>query len=151
MSTIRFKALETVLQREPIPVEIPAVKTSQYYGENVFDKQKMQEYLSKEAYENVIDSIEKGIKIDRKFANQVASGMKAWAIERGATHYTHWFHPLSGATAEKHDAFFEPAENGGVLENFQGSLLVQQESDASSFPSGGLRNTFEARGYTAWD
>jgi glutamine synthetase len=111
----------------------------------------MQEYLSREAYDNVLEAIEKGVKIDRKYADQVASGMKAWAIDRGATHYTHWFHPLNGTTAEKHDAFFEPADNGGIVENFQGEMLVQQESDASSFPSGGLRNTFEARGYTAWD
>ena len=151
MSTVRFKAIEEVVKRKPLNVELPAVKTSQYFGENVFDKQKMQEYLSKEAYDNVLEAIEKGVKIDRNFANQVASGMKAWAVDRGATHYTHWFHPLSGATAEKHDAFFEPTDDGGILENFQGEMLVQQESDASSFPSGGLRNTFEARGYTAWD
>jgi glutamine synthetase len=151
MSTIRFKAIEEVLKRKPIHVELPSVKTSRYFGENVFDMQKMQEYLSREAYENVLDAIDKGIKIDRNYANQVASGMKAWAIDRGATHYTHWFHPLTGTTAEKHDAFFEPADNGGIIENFQGDMLVQQESDASSFPSGGLRNTFEARGYTAWD
>ncbi|MBS3768730.1 MAG: glutamine synthetase III [Bacteroidales bacterium] len=151
MSTLRFKAIEEVLKRQPLQVELPAVKTSRYFGENVFDQKKMQEYLSKEAYDNVLEAIEKGIKIERQYANQVASGMKAWAIDRGATHYTHWFHPLTGTTAEKHDAFFEPADNGGIIENFQGEMLVQQESDASSFPSGGLRNTFEARGYTAWD
>ncbi len=151
MSIIRFNALDEVSRRESINVELPAVKTSEYFGENVFDKYKMQEYLSKEAYENVLAAIEKGNKIDRKYANQVASGMKSWAIDRKATHYTHWFHPLSGSTAEKHDAFFEPADNGGVIENFQGNMLVQQEPDASSFPSGGIRNTFEARGYTAWD
>jgi glutamine synthetase len=151
MSTIRFRAIEEVLKRQPLEVELPSVKTSRYFGENVFDTQKMQEYLSKEAYDNVLEAIEKGIKINRQYANQVASGMKAWAIDRGATHYTHWFHPLTGTTAEKHDAFFEPADNGGIIENFQGEMLVQQESDASSFPSGGLRNTFEARGYTAWD
>lgn len=151
MPTIRFNSIEEVNKRKPIPVELPAVKTSQYFGENVFDTKKMQEYLSQEAYENVLNAIDKGHKIDRKYANQVASGMKAWAIDRGATHYTHWFHPLTGTTAEKHDAFFEPSDNGGIIENFQGDMLVQQESDASSFPSGGLRNTFEARGYTAWD
>ena len=151
MSTVRFQATEEVMKRMPVHVELPAVKTSRYFGENVFDVQKMQEYLSREAYENVLEAIDKGIKIDRKYANQVASGMKAWALNQGATHYTHWFHPLTGTTAEKHDAFFEPADNGGILENFQGEMLVQQESDASSFPSGGLRNTFEARGYTAWD
>lgn len=151
MSAIRLKALEEVLNRKPVCVELPAVKTSEYFGVNVFDKNKMQEYLSREAYESVVQAINQGVRIDRKVANQVASGMKSWAIDRGATHYTHWFHPLSGSTAEKHDAFFEPADNGGVLENFQGEMLVQQEPDASSFPSGGLRNTFEARGYTAWD
>jgi glutamine synthetase len=151
MSTIRFKAIETVVSRSPIDVELPTVKTSEYYGLNVFNQRKMQEYLSQEAYENILDAIEKGTKIDRRIANQVASGMKAWAIERGATHYSHWFHPLNGATAEKHDAFFEPASSGGVVESFHGEMLVQQEPDASSFPSGGIRNTFEARGYTAWD
>jgi len=151
MATVRLKALEEVLNRKPVDVELPSVKTSEYFGINVFDKNKMQEYLSREAYESVVQAINQGVRIDRKVANQVASGMKAWAIDRRATHYTHWFHPLSGSTAEKHDAFFEPADNGGVIENFQGEMLVQQEPDASSFPSGGLRNTFEARGYTAWD
>ena len=151
MATIRFKAIEEVLNRKPVEVRLSSVKTSEYFGINVFDKYKMQEYLSHEAYQNVIESISQGIRIDRKIANQVAIGMKAWAVERGATHYTHWFHPLNGSTAEKHDAFFEPADGGGVIENFQGEMLVQQEPDASSFPSGGIRNTFEARGYTAWD
>ncbi|MCG8410482.1 MAG: glutamine synthetase III [Bacteroidales bacterium] len=151
MATIRFKAIEEVLNRQPIDVQLPSVKTSDYFGENVFGKFEMQEYLSGEAYQNVIESINQGTRIDRKIANQVAIGMKAWAIERGATHYTHWFHPLTGSTAEKHDAFFEPAEGGGIIERFQGEMLVQQEPDASSFPSGGIRNTFEARGYTAWD
>jgi len=151
MSTIRFKATEEVMKRTPVHVELPAIKTSRYFGEDVFDIKEMQEYLSREAYENVLEAIDRGIKIERKYANQVASGMKAWAVDRGATHYTHWFHPLTGTTAEKHDAFFEPAEDGGIIENFQGEMLVQQESDASSLPSGGLRNTFEARGYTAWD
>ena len=151
MATIRFKAIEEVLNRQPIDVTLPSIKTSKYFGENVFDKHEMQEYLSQEAYRNVVESINQGIRIDRKIANQVAIGMKAWATERGATHYTHWFHPLTGSTAEKHDAFFEPAEGGGVIESFQGEMLVQQEPDASSFPNGGIRNTFEARGYTAWD
>ncbi|MCB2197581.1 MAG: glutamine synthetase III [Bacteroidetes bacterium] len=151
MATIRFKAIEEVLNRKPVEVVLPSAKTSDYFGENVFDNYKMQEYLSQEAYQNVIESINQGTRIDRKIANQVAIGMKAWAVDRGATHYTHWFHPLNGSTAEKHDAFFEPADGGGVIENFQGDMLVQQEPDASSFPSGGIRNTFEARGYTAWD
>lgn len=151
MSTLRFTALQDLLSRQPVKVVHPAVKTSEFFGENVFDRIRMQEYLSREAFEAVKNAIDEGEKIDRKVANQIASGMKAWAIDRGATHYTHWFHPLNGQTAEKHDAFFEPAENGGVIENFDGELLVQQEPDASSFPSGGIRNTFEARGYTAWD
>lgn len=151
MSSFRFQALSEAINRQHINVDLPSVKTSEYFGISVFDRNKMQQYLSKEAYENVINSIDKGVKVDRKISNQIASGMKAWAIERGATHYTHWFQPLNGATAEKHDAFFEPADNGGVIENFNGDMLVQQEPDASSFPSGGIRNTFEARGYTAWD
>ena len=151
MTEIRFKALEKTFLRRPKPVELPSVKTSEYFGINVFDRTKMLKYLSSEAYNNVVEAIDKGTRIDRKIANQVASGMKSWAVDRGATHYTHWFHPLNGVTAEKHDAFFETTENGEVLENFQGDLLVQQEPDASSLPSGGIRNTFEARGYTAWD
>ncbi|MCK4661816.1 MAG: glutamine synthetase III [Bacteroidales bacterium] len=151
MATIRFKALEVVFSRQPLKIDTPKEKISEYFGVNVFDKEKMQKYLSNEAYTSVINAIEKGYRIERKIANQVASGMKAWAIERGTTHYTHWFHPLNGSTAEKHDAFFEYDENGKVFENFDGKLLIQQEPDASSFPSGGIRNTFEARGYTAWD
>jgi len=151
MANTRFTALNTLLEREVPKFENNHLKTSEYFGENVFNKKKMQEYLSKEAYENVIDAIEGGGKINRKISNQIASGMKAWAIDRKATHYTHWFHPLNGATAEKHDAFFEPTKDGGAIENFSGDLLVQQEPDASSFPNGGIRNTFEARGYTAWD
>ncbi len=151
MSILRFKALDEASNREPIMVELPSVKTSEYFGQNVFNRKKMQEYLSKEAYDNVVAAIDRGSKVDRRIANQIASGMKSWAISRGASHYTHWFQPLNGATAEKHEAFFEPAEDGGVIENFNGELLVQQEPDASSFPSGGIRNTFEARGYTAWD
>ena len=132
-------------------VESPSVKTSEYFAINVFNKKRMQEYLSQEAFSSVMEAIEKGTKIDRKVSSQISSGMKAWAIDKGVTHYTHWFHPLTGATAEKHDAFFEPASDNYVIENFDGSKLVQQEPDASSFPSGGMRNTFEARGYTAWD
>jgi len=150
MSTIRFKALEELMSRQAKIVDSPAKKTSEYYGENVFDLKKMRVYLSQEAYESVVDAIDNGSRIPRRIADQVASGMKAWAVDKGVTHYTHWFHPLTGATAEKHDAFFEPGLDG-VLESFDGAKLVQQEPDASSFPSGGLRNTFEARGYTAWD
>ncbi len=151
MPKVRFKAMEDLLSRTKIPVELTSIKTSEYFGINVFNDQKMQSYLSKEAYDEVKTSINNGKKIDRKVANQIALGMKAWALDRGATHYTHWFQPLNGATAEKHDAFFEPTSDGGVIENFHGELLVQQEPDASSFPNGGIRNTFEARGYTAWD
>jgi glutamine synthetase len=151
MAVIRFKALEQVFDRKPIHVPPPSDKISDYFAINVFDKVKMQKYLSRDAFGHVMDAIEKGIPIDRKKADSVAAGMRAWAIERGATHYTHWFQPLTGGTAEKHDAFIQPNQYGGVVEGFSGEALAQQEPDASSFPSGGIRNTFEARGYTAWD
>jgi len=151
MAVIRFKALEQVFDRKPLHVTPPSDKTSDYYAINVFDKVKMQKYLSKDAFNHVMEAIDKGTPIDRKKADSVASGMKAWATERGATHYTHWFQPLTGGTAEKHDAFIQPNQFGGVVEAFSGEALAQQEPDASSFPSGGIRNTFEARGYTAWD
>lgn len=151
MAQIRFFALKEAQNRIPEKLEYPEKKTSDYFGINVFDKRKMQEYLSKEAYNGVVESIEQGNKIDRKLAEQVAVGMKAWALEMGATYYTHWFSPLTDGTAEKHDAFIQFNDIGGVIESFSGSLLTQQEPDASSFPSGGIRNTFEARGYTAWD
>ncbi len=151
MAVIRFKALEQVYNRKPVHVTPPSDKTSDYYAINVFDKVKMQKYLSRDAFHSVMDAIEKGTTIDRRKADAVASGMKAWATERGATHYTHWFQPLTGGTAEKHDAFITPNQYGGVVESFSASALSQQEPDASSFPSGGIRNTFEARGYTAWD
>lgn len=150
MATIRFKALETIIARTPIRVTAPSSKVSDYYGQNVFDRDTMQRHLSKEAYHAVVAAIETSSKIDRKMAEQVSSSMKAWAISKGATHYTHWFQPLTGATAEKHDSFFELSD-GKAIEVFSGSALVQQEPDASSFPNGGIRNTFEARGYTAWD
>jgi glutamine synthetase len=151
MASLRFQALQEVLRRKPVEIDYPSNKISDYFGINVFDKQKMQKYLSLEAYSSVQRSIDKGSRIDRKMADEVAAGMKAWAAESGATHYTHWFHPLTDGTAEKHDAFIEITDAGLVIENFSGSKLVQQEPDASSFPSGGIRNTFEARGYTAWD
>ena len=150
MALFRFKALEEVLSRSPQHINLPSDRISDFFASNVFGKESMREYLSKEAFESVIGAIEQGTNIDRKIADQVASAMKAWASKKGATHYTHWFQPLTGATAEKHDAFFEPYE-GGAIEKFEGTQLVQQEPDASSFPSGGIRNTFEARGYTAWD
>lgn len=151
MSKQRFNALQELLNRQAKLVEPPKRGVSEYFAENVFDKNKMQKYLSKEVFEKIDAAIEAGANLDRKIADQVAVGMKAWAISKGATHYTHWFHPLTDSTAEKHDAFLEILPNGEVFENFDGSLLVQQEPDASSLPSGGIRNTFEARGYTAWD
>lgn len=151
MAFHRFKALETVLSRTPVEVALPSNKVSEFFGENVFGIDAMREYLSEEAFNSVLAAMEQGSRIDRKMADQVASSMKAWASNKGATHYTHWFQPLTGTTAEKHDAFFEPTGNGRAIERFGGSQLVQQEPDASSFPNGGIRNTFEARGYTAWD
>jgi len=151
MATIRFEALKEIFKRQALPIEYPSAKASDYFAINVFDQAKMKKYLSKEAFNSVIKSVEDGTGIDRKIADQVAAGMKEWAISRGATHYTHWFHPLTDATAEKHDAFFDMTTSGETFESFDGKLLAQQEPDASSFPSGGIRNTFEARGYTAWD
>ncbi|MFA6260547.1 MAG: glutamine synthetase III [Bacteroidia bacterium] len=151
MSILRFKAIEKVQNRTSIKVNLPSTKISDYFNANVFSDTAMKSFLDKEAYESVIKAIRHGEKIDRRVANQVASGMKNWAMSQYVTHYTHWFQPLTGSTAEKHDAFFEPTEDGRSIENFSGSALVQQEPDASSFPNGGLRNTFEARGYTAWD
>ncbi len=150
MSNIRFRALETVHHRKPVTVELPSSRVSDYFAQHVFNQEQMQKYLSKDAYRAVMDAIVHGAKIDRKLAGQVALGMKEWANSKGASHYTHWFQPLTGLTAEKHDSFFELSDNQ-ALEQFSGNALVQQEPDASSFPSGGIRNTFEARGYTAWD
>jgi glutamine synthetase len=151
MENFRFTALSETLDRQVVPVNYPSNKISDYYGSMVFNQNVMREYLTKEAFKSVELAIDKGVKIERKVADQVASAMKAWAMNKGATHYTHWFHPLTGSTAEKHDSFINPAENGRAIEEFQGNELIQQEPDASSFPSGGIRNTFEARGYTAWD
>ncbi len=151
MPHLRFRAVEEALRRSVPSFEISGKRVSDIFGINVFDRNKMQRYLSNEAYYSVVSAIDEGRRIDRKVAAQVATGMKAWAMERGATHYTHWFHPLNGSTAEKHDAFFSFGGNGEAIESFSGDLLVQQEPDASSFPSGGIRNTFEARGYSAWD
>nr|WP_320021297.1 glutamine synthetase III [uncultured Draconibacterium sp.] len=151
MAQFRFKALDEVLNRKPVEIEREDNLVSDYYGMLVFDQAKMKKYLSREAYKAVTDAVERGTIVDRKMADQVAQGMKAWAIENGATHYTHWFHPLTDGTAEKHDAFIVHGADGGVIESFSGKLLAQQEPDASSFPSGGIRQTFEARGYTAWD
>ncbi|MEE4197319.1 MAG: glutamine synthetase III, partial [Bacteroidales bacterium] len=151
MAIIRFSSLEKVNNRIPVNVDPPSKEVADYFGINVFDDKKMQKYLAQDAYDHVKRSISRGMPIDRKMADSVAIGMKAWAVDRGATHYTHWFQPLTGGTAEKHDAFLDHFENGYLVESFSGKALAQQEPDASSFPSGGLRNTFEARGYTAWD
>ena len=150
MPFIRFEALKTTMHRQPMEVELNYNRISDIFGQDVFNKKAMQEFMTPEAYKSVMDAIVHGKKIDRVIADQVAVGMKSWALSKGATHYTHWFQPLTGATAEKHDSFFQPM-NGEGIEKFTGSLLVQQEPDASSFPNGGIRNTFEARGYTAWD
>ena len=143
--------MHDVLDRKPKPPKRPDNKISTYYGENVFNKFVMRSYLPDEAYEGILRAMDDGTPVDRKVADQTASAMKEWAISRGATHYTHWFQPLTGTTAEKHDSFIAPTGDGRAIEKFDGSLLVQQEPDASSFPSGGIRNTFEARGYTLWD
>lgn len=150
MTTFRFEVLKETLNRKPVEVSEPE-KRSEIFGSNVFSERAMRQYLTKEAYNGVLSAIKVGTKIDRKIADQVASLMKEWAMSKGVTHYTHWFQPLTGGTAEKHDSFFEPIGEGNAIEKFGGSELVQQEPDASSFPSGGIRNTFEARGYTAWD
>ena len=150
MLTIRFAALQETLKRSPKKI-VEKEKRSSLFGKNVFHKHAMQQYLTRSAYESVMNAIEKGTKIDRKIADQVAVSMKDWAMSKGATHYTHWFQPLTGATAEKHDAFFESINGSLAMEKFDGEQLVQQEPDASSFPNGGIRNTFEARGYTALD
>jgi glutamine synthetase len=151
MAELRFSALREVFTRKPLEIEPPKGVLSDFFGTNVFDLPKMERYLPKEAYKAVKTAIETGTSINRQIADQVATGLKAWALEKGATHYTHWFHPLTDATAEKHDTFLERTGTGRMIETFSGELLVQQEPDASSFPSGGIRNTFEARGYTAWD
>ncbi|MFN2314087.1 MAG: glutamine synthetase III [Bacteroidales bacterium] len=151
MAELRFSALKEVFNRETIEVSVPKATVSSYFSENVFDKEKMERYLSREAYKAVLTAIDEGTPITRQIADQVATGMQAWSMEHGVTHFTHWFHPLTDATAEKHDSFVGRGERGSIIEIFSGEVLVQQEPDASSFPSGGIRNTFEARGYTAWD
>ena len=150
MATKRLNAYQDVLNREPKHIEFDG-KLSELFGQNVFHIDVMREYLPSETYKSMLESAQNGTRLDRKNADQVASAMKDWSISKGATHYTHWFQPLTGTTAEKHDAFFKPIGPGKAIERFDGDLLVQQEPDASSFPNGGIRNTFEARGYTAWD
>jgi len=150
MATKRLNAYQDVLNREPINIDYEG-KLSDLFGMNVFHAEMMREYLPSDTYKSMMASMNHGVRLDRKNADQVASAMKDWAISKGATHYTHWFQPLTGSTAEKHDAFLKPIGPGKAIERFDGDLLVQQEPDASSFPNGGIRNTFEARGYTAWD
>ncbi|MFV0396901.1 MAG: glutamine synthetase III [Bacteroidales bacterium] len=151
MSTLRFKTIFEASRRKAVTIEAPKGRPSQYFGQQVFNREKMQKYLSKVTYNILINSIDNNIPLSREVAEGVATGMKQWAVELGATHYTHWFQPLTGGTAEKHDSFVEHDGRGGMIEEFAGKVLIQQEPDASSFPSGGIRNTFEARGYTAWD
>ena len=150
-SNLRFKVVETAFHKKPLEVELPKERPSEYFAKYVFNKEKMFKYLPSNVYNALMDVIENGASLDRNIADAVAEGMKRWAMELGVTHYTHWFHPLTEGTAEKHDAFVEHDGKGGLVEEFSGKLLVQQETDASSFPNGGIRNTFEARGYSAWD
>ena len=151
MSTLRFRVVESAFLKKPAHVEVPAERPSEYFGKYVFNKEKMFKYLSEPVYRKLIDVIDNGSPLDRSIADAVAEGMKKWATEMHVTHYTHWFAPLTEGTAEKHDSFVEHDGKGGMIEEFSGKLLVQQEPDASSFPNGGIRNTFEARGYSAWD
>ena len=151
MSKLRFRVVETAFKKKAVEVATPAERPSEYFGKYVFNKEKMFKYLPSKVYNALIDAIDNGAPLDRSIADEVAAGMKKWAIEMGVTHYTHWFAPLTEGTAEKHDAFVEHDGKGGMMEEFTGKLLVQQEPDASSFPNGGIRNTFEARGYSAWD
>ena len=148
---LRFQVVEEAFKKRAVEVKVPEERPSEFFGKYVFDRKKMYKYLTKDVYEKMIDVMDNGARLDRSIADAVASGMKKWALEMGVTHYTHWFQPLTEGTAEKHDAFVEHDGKGGMLENFSGKLLVQQEPDASSFPNGGIRNTFEARGYSAWD
>lgn len=150
-NNLRFRVVEEAFKKKALDVEMPKERPSEYFAKYVFNRQKMHKYLPADVYEKLIEVIDKGARLDRNIADDVALGMKQWAMEMGATHYTHWFQPLTEGTAEKHDAFVEHDGKGGMMEVFSGKLLVQQEPDASSFPNGGIRNTFEARGYSAWD
>ena len=151
MANLRFQVVEEAFKKRPVEVIAPVERPSEYFGKYVFNRAKMYKYLPADVYDKLIAVIDNGAALDRSIANAVANGMKQWAEENGVTHYTHWFQPLTGGTAEKHDAFIEHDGKGGMIEEFSGKLLVQQEPDASSFPNGGIRNTFEARGYSAWD
>ena len=151
MANLRFEVVADAFKKKPLEVITPIERPSEYFGKNVFNRAKMYKYLPRDVYEKLIDVIDNGTRLDRSIADAVAKGMKQWADENGVTHYTHWFQPLTEGTAEKHDAFIEHDGKGGMIEEFSGKLLMQQEPDASSFPNGGIRNTFEARGYSAWD
>ena len=151
MTSLRFSVVEKAFQAKPQPVAVPDCRPSEYFGKYVFNREKMFKYLPSTVYARLVDAMDNGAPMDRDIADEVAAGMKRWASELGVTHYTHWFQPLTEGTAEKHDAFVEHDGKGGMMEEFSGKLLVQQEPDASSFPNGGIRNTFEARGYSAWD
>ena len=151
METLRFQVVGEAFKKKPLDVKTPSERPAKYFGSKVFNREKMYKYLSRDVYEKMVDVIENGARLDREVADAVAAGMKQWATENGVTHYTHWFQPLTEGTAEKHDSFIEHDGKGGMVEEFTGKLLVQQEPDASSFPSGGIRSTFEARGYSAWD
>ena len=151
MSKLRFRVVEKAFHKKPVEVTPPTERPSEYFGKYVFNREKMFKYLPSKVYAKLVDVIDNGAALDRSIADEVAAGMKKWATELGVTHYTHWFQPLTEGTAEKHDAFVEHDGKGGMLEEFSGKLLVQQEADGSSFPNGGVRNTFEARGYSAWD
>ena len=151
MANLRFQVVEEAFKKKPLEVPPPSERPSEYFGKYVFNRTKMYKYLQRDVYDKLIDVIDNGAPLDRSIADAVAKGMKQWADENGVTHYTHWFQPLTEGTAEKHDAFIEHDGKGGMIEEFSGKLLMQQEPDASSFPNGGIRATFEARGYSAWD
>ena len=151
MANLRFQVVEEAFKKKPLEVVAPSERPSEFFGKYVFTRDKMYKYLPRDVYEKLVDVIDNGVRLDRSIADAVAKGIKQWAEENGVTHYTHWFQPLTEGTAEKHDAFIEHDGKGGMIEEFSGKLLAQQEPDASSFPSGGIRNTFEARGYSAWD
>ena len=151
MSSLRFRMVEEAINRKPLAAQTPEGRPSEYFGTKVFNRATMRRYLHKTIYDAMLDTMDNGTPLSREIADEVAAGMKQWAMDQGATHYTHWFQPLTGGTAEKHDAFLEHDGKGGIIEALSGKLLIQQEPDASSFPNGGIRNTFEARGYSAWD
>nr|WP_306302352.1 glutamine synthetase III [Hoylesella shahii] len=151
MANLRFEVVAEAYKKKPLEVITPTERPSEFFAKYVFNRAKMYKYLPADVYEKLTGVIDNGTRLDRSIADAVAKGMKQWANEHGVTHYTHWFQPLTEGTAEKHDAFVEPDGKGGMIEDFSGKLLVQQEPDASSFPNGGIRNTFEARGYSAWD